>query len=53
MLIWATSPSTETELPAPTTSTTSSPLVPLAMTVSAAPSPAVPPIVAARLTFGP
>ena len=35
MLIRAASPSTETELPAPTTSTMSSPLVPLAITVSA------------------
>ena len=51
MLTWAASPITETELPAPTTSTTSSPLVPLAITVSAAPSPAAPPIVPARLTF--
>ena len=51
MLTWAASPITETEVPAPTTSMMSSPLVPLTITVSAAPSPAVPPIVPARLTL--
>ena len=41
-------PSTETDVPAPTTSTTSLPFVPLTMIVSARPSPTVPPAVAAR-----
>jgi hypothetical protein len=45
------SPSTETEVPAPKTSMTSSALVPLTMTTSACPSPAVPPIVPAWLTL--
>ena len=36
------------EVPAPNTSTMSSPFVPLTITVSAWPSPAVPPIVPAR-----
>ena len=40
-----------TEVPAPKTSMMSSPLVPLTITVSAAASPAVPPIVPARLTL--
>ena len=44
-------PAPRPSVPAPTTSTMSSPLVPLAITTSAAPSPAVPPIVAARLTL--
>ena len=42
-------PTTETEVPAPTTSMMSSPLVPLTMTVSACGVAGVPPIVPARL----
>ena len=48
MFTCAASPTTEAEVPAPKTSMTSSPLVPLTMTVSAWPSPAVPPRVPAR-----
>ena len=51
MFTWAGSPTTETEVPAPKTSMMSLPLVPLTMTVSAAASPAVPPIAPARLTL--
>jgi hypothetical protein len=42
-------PATVNDVPPPTTSTASAPLVPFAITVSAAPSPAAPPIVLARL----
>ena len=49
MFTWAGSPTTETEVPAPKTSMMSSPLVPLTMTVSAAPSPAVPPMRAGQV----
>src|SRR5829696_6829596 len=48
MFTWVGSPITVAEVPAPRTSTTSSPPVPLMMTVSAATSPAVPFKVPAR-----
>ena len=51
MFTRAERPRTETEVPAPNTSMMSSPLVPFTITMSAAPSPAVPPMVPARLTF--
>ena len=51
MFTRADRPRTDTDVPAPTTSMTSAPLVPLTITVSAAPSPAAPPMVPARLAL--
>ena len=50
-LTCAGNPTTATEVPLPNTSIRSSPLVPVAITVSASASPVVPPNAPARLTF--